>query len=214
MKSIALFLVVLMIWGVGLLAFTSRVEQSTPPQEPDAADGIVVLTGKSSHRIEAAMTLLERKKADRMLISGVDRNATRKDIRGVARAAQKVYDCCVDLGFEAANTVGNARETAQWADKHGFDRLIVVTADYHMPRSMLELHAAMPGVMLTPYPVSTTELDAQSWWKTGGGARRMILEYCKYLVILTREGFLKLGPKDHAPKDQGTADLGPPATGK
>jgi uncharacterized SAM-binding protein YcdF (DUF218 family) len=197
MKSIALFLVVLMIWGVGLLAFASRIAQSTPPQEPEAADGIVVLTGRSSYRIEAAMALLERRKAERMLVSGVDRNATRKDIRGVARAVQKVYDCCVDLGFEAANTVGNARETEQWAAKHGFKRLIVVTADYHMPRSLLELHAAMPTIALTPYPVATGELDAQGWWRTGAGARRMILEYCKYLVILTREGVLKLGPKDH-----------------
>jgi len=196
MKSIALFLVLLMIWAVGLLAFTSRVEHSTPPQEPAAADGIVVLTGRSGRRIEAAMALLERKKASRMLVSGVDRDATRNDIRSVARAADQVYDCCVDLGFEAVNTVGNAKETAGWARKHGFRKLIVVTADYHMPRSLLELRAALPGVSLVAYPVVTVELNAQTWWKTGAAARRMILEYSKYLVILTREGLLSLGPED------------------
>ena len=200
MKSIALFLVVVMIWAVGLLAFSSRIEQSTPPHEPPAADGIVVLTGKSSRRIEAAMSLLENGKARRMLVSGVDRDATRNDLRRVARAADRVYDCCVDLGFQAANTVGNAQETAGWARKRGFDSLIVVTADYHMPRSLLELRAAMPGVALTAYPVATDELDAQTWWRKGGGARRMIMEYSKYLVILTREGVLSLGPKDHEPE--------------
>lgn len=208
MKSIALFLVVVMIWAVGLLAFSARVEQSTPPLEPAAADGIVVLTGKSSRRIEAAMSLLENGKARRMLVSGVDRDATRNDIRRVARAADRVYDCCVDLGFQAANTVGNAQETAAWARMRNFDSLIVVTADYHMPRSLLELRAAMPGVTFTAYPVATDELDAQTWWRQGGGARRMILEYSKYLVILTREGVLSLGPADDTPQ----SDARPKAT--
>ncbi len=199
MKSIALFLVALMIWAVGLLAFSSRIEQSTPPHEPAVADGIVVLTGKSSRRIEAAMSLLENGKARRMLVSGVDRDATRNDIRRVARAADRVYDCCVDLGFQAANTIGNAEETAGWARRHGYRSLIVVTADYHMPRSLLELRSAMPGTPLTPYPVATDELDAKTWWRKGDGARRMIVEYSKYLVILTREGVLSLGPKDRDP---------------
>jgi hypothetical protein len=30
-KSIAALLIVVMVWFVGLLAFTSRVDQSTPP---------------------------------------------------------------------------------------------------------------------------------------------------------------------------------------
>ena len=63
-----------------------------------------------------------------------------------------------------------------------------------MPRSMLELSAAMPGVKLYPYPVRT-DLNAHRWWKTTSSARRMIVEYCKYLAILGREAFLGLGPK-------------------
>ena len=55
-----------------------------------------------------------------------------------------MFDCCVDLGFTAANTLGNARETAEWARAKGYSALILVTADYHMPRARLELRAAMP----------------------------------------------------------------------
>ena len=57
---------------------------------------------------------------------------------------------------------------------------------------------AMPRGEFTPYPVKTAELDAASWWKTSGSARRMILEYCKYLAVLAREAFLRLGPSEHA----------------
>ncbi len=102
------------------------------------------------------------------------------------------------MGFSAANTIGNARETAAWARAYGFRRLIVVTADYHMPRAILELRGALPEGRLQPYPVATDELDPRRWWRTAPGARRMLVEYCKYLVILTREAILSLGPKERA----------------
>jgi uncharacterized SAM-binding protein YcdF (DUF218 family) len=97
-------------------------------------------------RLEAATKLLEDGKGQRLLISGVNREATRADVLGVTKAGKPIYDCCVDLGFAAADTIGNARETAEWAKAKGYKSLIVVTADYHMPRSMLELRAAMPEV--------------------------------------------------------------------
>lgn len=197
MKTLAALLIALMIWGLGLLAFTGRVDLSTPAPEPPVADGVVVLTGASNIRLEAATRLLEEGKGKRLLISGVNREATRADVLTVTKAVKPIYDCCVDLGFTAANTVGNALETAEWARSKGYDSLIVVTADYHMPRSMLELRAAMPTVKLYAYPVKT-DLNAHRWWKTTSSARRMVVEYCKYLAILGREAFLGLGPKEKA----------------
>lgn len=200
MKSLAGLLVVLMIWTVGLMAFAARVDRSTPAPDPAAAEGIVALTGAASNqRIAAATRLLEAEKGKRMLVSGVNREATREDIRGLSRAARRLYDCCVDLGFTAATTLGNAEETAEWARANRYRSLIVVTADYHMPRALLELRAAMPGVELQAYPVATPVLDAASWWKSGGGARLMIMEYLKYLAILGRETLLSLGPRDEPP---------------
>lgn len=198
MKSLAALLILLMVWAVGLLAFSGRVEQSTPAQEPPVADGVVVLTGASNIRLEAATKLLEAGKGKRLLISGVNREATRDDVQGVTKAVKPIYDCCVDLGFAAANTVGNARETEEWAKAKGYHSLIVVTADYHMPRAMLELHAALPDTTLHAYPVATESLNAHRWWNKGSSARRMIVEYCKYLAILGREAFLGLGPKEEA----------------
>ena len=202
MKTLALILVTALIWAAGLLAFAIRVEQSTPAAEPEVADGIVALTGAGSNeRIAAGMRLLEAGKGDRMLVSGVNREASREDIRSVSRAVQLLYDCCVDLGFEAADTFGNAQETAGWVRARRYDSLIIVTADYHMPRAMLELGSALPGIELQAYPVATPSLDAERWWRTAGGARLMVMEYSKYLAILGRELVLRLGPKDEAPPE-------------
>jgi uncharacterized SAM-binding protein YcdF (DUF218 family) len=197
-KSVAALLILVMVWSLGLLAFTGRVRQSTPAPEPPVADAVVALTGASNIRLEAATKLLEAGKGKRLLISGVNREATRDDVQGVTKTVKPIYDCCVDLGFSAADTIGNARETAEWAEAKGYHSLIVVTADYHMPRALLELRATMPKAELYPYPVATESLNAHHWWRGGASARRMIVEYCKYLAILGREAFLKLGPQDPA----------------
>ena len=199
MKGLSALLVAAVIWAAGLLAFAERVERSTPAPQPPRADGVVALTGAGSNeRIGAAVELLADGKARRMLVSGVSREASREDIRVVSRAVRRLYDCCVDLGFDAANTLGNARETQEWARAMRFDSLIVVTADYHMPRAMLELRGAMPGKRLTPYPVETPVINSARWWRTTGAARLMVLEYCKYLAILGREAVLGLGPRADA----------------
>lgn len=201
MRGIAALAVLAMIWTFGLMAFAARVQHSTPAPAPAKAQGAVALTGaRSNERISAAVQLLESGKAKRLLVSGVNREASREDIRSLSRAARRVYDCCVDLGFEAATTLGNARETAAWAKSMRYDDLIVVTADYHMPRAMMELRAAMPDAKLQAYPVATSVMDAKRWWRTGRGARLMVGEYSKYLAILGREAVLGLGPKD-APED-------------
>jgi uncharacterized SAM-binding protein YcdF (DUF218 family) len=196
MKALAALLVIVMLWAVGLFAFAARISHSTPAADPGRAQGIVTLTGPSPARMEVGVSLLQEGRGQRLLISGVNRMNTRDSIRRAARSvAGPVYDCCVDLGFEAVDTIGNARETADWSRARGYDQLIVVTADYHMPRALLELKGAMPRARLIPYPVATDELNARAWWRNPRQARRLSLEYCKYLVILTREAVLGVGPR-------------------
>jgi uncharacterized SAM-binding protein YcdF (DUF218 family) len=198
MKSVAAFLVVALIWAAGLFAFAARVQQSTPQPKPAAADGIVVLTGANSNeRIAAAVELLAEHKGQRVLVSGVNRNISREQLRTASNTVRRLYDCCVDLGFTAADTVGNARETADWAKAMRYSSLIIVTTDYHMPRAMLELRAVLrpPAVTLQTYAVPTAPLKSRRWWRSPGAARLMVVEYSKYLAILGREAVLGLGPR-------------------
>jgi len=197
-RSVAAFLVVAAIWFSGLFAFAARVQHSTPPPAPTPADGIVVLTGAhSDQRISAALRLLEDGYGRRLLVSGVNRKTSREDIRRTTKAVRRLYDCCVDLGFSAYDTIGNARETADWARAMRFTSLIIVSADYHMPRAMLELTAVMrgTGVTLQAYPAATSALRSSRWWRNPGSARLMVVEYCKYLAILGRDAVLDLSPR-------------------
>ena len=198
MRLPALILLVALVWVGGLVVFGLHAAHSTPAPEPPASDGIVVLTGASLLRIEAATELLEQGLGQRLLISGVNPDVIRDQVRAATHGAGRAFDCCADLGFQAENTVGNARETADWAAYHHYRSLIVVTADYHMPRALLELRAALPQVTLHPYPVVTETLDVRRWWASPDSARRLTVEYCKYLAVLARSGWERV--KSIAPK--------------
>ena len=90
MRSLVALLVAALIWTAGLLSFTARIETSTPVAEPARADGIVALTGAGSNeRLAAAVNLLEDGKAQRMLVSGVNPEASREDIRTVSKAVRR-----------------------------------------------------------------------------------------------------------------------------
>ncbi|MBS0297471.1 MAG: YdcF family protein [Proteobacteria bacterium] len=211
MKALVAVLVVAVIWLGGLLAFADRVQRLAPPDPVPQADGIVALTGASDARIQEAMDLLRAGKGRRLLVSGVNKVVTRDQLKKVTSAPSSIYDCCVDLDFDATNTVSNAKFTADWARAKGYRSLIVVTSDYHVPRSMLELKGAMPEVQLTAYPIATPSLDAKRWWKSASGARFMTLEYCKYLVVLVRESVVSLGNKANKHAGPGSGPASDPA---
>jgi uncharacterized SAM-binding protein YcdF (DUF218 family) len=198
-RTLAALLVLALIWTAGLFAFAARVQQSTAQQpEPAAADGVVALTGANSNeRIAAAVQLLAEHRGRRVLVSGVNRDVTREQLQKATGAVRRLYDCCVDLGFTAADTVGNARETAEWARTMRYRSLTVVTSDYHMPRAMLELRAVLraPDFALQTYATPTAGLQSRAWWRSPGAARLLAVEYCKYLAILGREAVLGLGPR-------------------
>lgn len=150
------------------------------------AEGVVALTGGSDRVVEAA-ELLARGHAQRLLITGVNR-ATRGSV--LARrlpVSRDMFNCCVDLGYDALDTAGNARETADWARTRGITRsLIVVTSNYHMPRALAELSAALPGVTIYPFPVVSEHVNVADWARDADVARLIVSEYVKYLGSLMR----------------------------
>lgn len=193
MRTLAVVLVVALVWLAGLVAFADRARKAEPPATAPKVDGIVALTGASDERIATALNLLEQGKARRLLVSGVNTEVRREELRQVAGAPRRLYECCVDLGYDARDTLGNAQEIADWARDKRFESLIVVTSDYHMPRSLLEIRAAIPEAELFPYPVATELLDNRKWWRDQRTTRLITVEYCKYLAVLVRDLFIRLG---------------------
>jgi len=177
----------------GFVAFAASVADTRAPADV-RAEGIVVLTGGSA-RIDSALKLLADGHAQRLLISGVNPSVDLKALAGtIDKELEVALACCVDLGRDARDTVGNAAEARDWAKERGYTSLIVVTSDYHMPRSMAELAEAMPGVKLIAYPVTNPELHLADWWNNATAFGLLLREYGKYLLATARVKFAGAAP--------------------
>jgi uncharacterized SAM-binding protein YcdF (DUF218 family) len=196
---LALAAAALMAFALGFWGFARSVQQATPPDPFPEADAIVALTGGSTDRLTTAMALLGSGHGRRLLISGVNPKVTDKEMAALLHGGDKLFKCCVDVGRRAEDTLGNAAETAAWAKRNGFETLIVVTDNYHMPRSLAELRIAMPQTKLVPYPVKARISRAPVWQNDLGAAARLAGEYTKYLIIRVREALLALDSKSRAP---------------
>ena len=170
-------------WLGGFASFDRSARRAA--REPPKADAIVALTG-GADRIDTALGLLAAGQAPLLLISGVGRGTDLAELDRHAHLAPE-QAARVTLGRAATTTLGNAEETAAWVRAHGVHSLIVVTAGYHMPRALLEIGRALPGVDLYAVPVRPPALRGGVEFST---VRILANEYNKYLAVrlgLTRK---------------------------
>lgn len=174
---------VFVVTALGFPVFVWSLARSS--SEPGDADAIVTLTGGEG-RLQAALGLLDQNKGQRLLISGVHTDTSRAVLFEAAGGAPRRANCCVDLGRSAENTIGNAGETAVWIDMFHFKKIIVVTASYHMPRSLLELSAVRPETEFIAYPVFPDDIHLNDWWGDSYTSSVLAGEYIKFLAATVR----------------------------
>jgi uncharacterized SAM-binding protein YcdF (DUF218 family) len=154
--------------------------------DPDSAtDAIVVLTG-GSLRVEAGLQLLSAGKAKQLFVTGVHPGVEIADLLRASGQEPERVACCIALGHTAESTLGNALETAAFMRANDFRSLRLVTASYHMPRSLVEFARAMPGIAIVPNPVFPEIVRDEHWWRRPASLALVIGEYVKYVVTLAR----------------------------
>jgi len=174
--------IILLAVGFGWFIFNIAGDEVTLDTK---ADGIVALTGAAA-RIPDAIELLATDRGKRLLITGVHRATSSKEIARLTPLYSRYFACCIDLDRSALNTFGNALETKRWAQAHNFNSLIVVTSNWHMPRAMAELAHQLPDVTLVAYPVISEKVKTEPWWSNLDTARFLFAEYLKYVLALAR----------------------------
>jgi uncharacterized SAM-binding protein YcdF (DUF218 family) len=174
-----------LVGGFFLFISSLNSHYNAPPAK---ADAIVALTG-GAHRVADAIDLLSRGHGSRLLISGVNEMTGREEIARLNPGQRRLLECCVDLDYRARNTIGNAIETRRWIARHGFESIIVVTSNYHMPRTMLELENALPQVEKYFYAVVPSSIDTAAWWRDEVATRLLMLEYLKFIAAWGRTRF-------------------------
>ncbi len=181
----------LWIAGFGIFALNAMI--SAPQAKQDTTDAIVVLTG-GKNRIQEGLTLFANGRASHLFISGVFKDVTRREILSLWDGDHALPPCCITLGYEATTTSQNAQETRAWIQKHDYSSIRLVTGDYHMMRSMMELRHALPGIDIYAHPVQQSDLKHTSirYWEL------LFSEYHKSLYRFVPLLFTPRQPLDEA----------------
>ena len=162
---------------LGFFKFSLDISESGNSTRSPNADAIVVLTG-GPDRIRTGLELLENGEAKRLLITGVHPDTSDAAIRSNVHLELELFECCVEIDRLAQDTRQNAYYASMWVKNNNFKTLIVVTSNYHMPRSLLLMRRAMPDIKLIPFPVGSRHVSHFS----ASTFRINSSEYLKYLL--------------------------------
>ncbi len=175
-------LLVIALWAAGLLWFVSRIPTADMGAKLARYDAIIVLTG-GKERIPYALTLLEQDVSDVLFISGVFSDFSFQDLQGNIPEALRPR---IVYGKTARDTIGNAQETRDWLATTSHKRLLVVTANYHIPRTRLLFTHHLPEHDIT-YSAVEPPLFERGSWLTHDNSRRLVLsEYHKWIASWLR----------------------------
>ncbi len=177
-------MVAFFVLGAGFVFFADHVARLSTPRVAAKADAIIVLTGGQA-RLTAAVELLQSGKGKRLLITGVNPRTADVDLPAALGLDKALFECCVDFDT-AADTVANARESSRWIAERGYRDIIVVTNNYHMPRSLMEITRQADSVRLHPYPVVNADLGDGGWLQRPQAVRVLLTEYLKYVAAVSR----------------------------
>ncbi len=180
-------LVLLVALGLALASFQKFV-LTLPNDEtklPAPIDGLVVATG-GQLRIQKGVELLAGGKADRMLISGVGKGITKellKENLAISNHQAHFFDCCVEIEFAATDTHGNAQATFEWMQKPALDDILLVSANYHLPRAELIFKQYLPENSVYFQAVNPPDLKLSAWYSNWQTTRLLLKEYLKYIYV-------------------------------
>jgi uncharacterized SAM-binding protein YcdF (DUF218 family) len=184
MRMMLGFIIILFgIWVSGLAAFVHHMPTSTTTDDT-STDAIIVLTGGSG-RVAHGFELLARDKAHTLFISGVGKDTTLDDLLnkyGNESVREKVINNAahIILDYRAMSTHTNAYEAARFIRTQSLKSVRLVTANYHMPRSLIEFRSAVPDVQIIPDPVIPKTFHRGYWWKDDASRHLVLSEFHKY----------------------------------
>lgn len=180
-KFIIIFLLIVFAWILGLAYFNYTIN-SYKVDTTTKTDAIIVLTG-GRNRISEAVNLLNKGLAEKLFISGVQKDISLEEIQKAGVGTNTKGE--IALEDNSINTVENAIESSKWIKENHVKSIRLVTSNYHIPRSVSEFSVRNPKTKIIINPVYS-EYVSKDVWKNSGSFWLIFSEYNKYLYAFVR----------------------------
>lgn len=188
-RLLVCLLLIVMCWLSAFVWYITAIGKF-PVHPTEKGQAIVVLTGGGG-RVEYGFELLAQGRGDALFISGVNENVPLGAL--IAKAPQTMRSLLftisgqkIFIGRDARNTIGNAEESAEWVRQGNYKSILLVTADYHMPRSLIEFEQELPEVRLIPAAVITRDYRSPDWLSDNAIRNLLLSEFHKLIAARLR----------------------------
>ena len=174
-RVIILVALILILYFMSFINFLFNVDKNFTVK--NNINNIVVLTGNVG-RLAVGLDLMDNNINSRMLITGVAKGVKYSDIIK-NRDSKKDR---IDLGYNAQSTLGNALETALWIKERNINDIILITDNWHMPRTLLLFKASMPNREIVPYALKTVNFEFKEYLQFYNRTFFIYEEHMKYII--------------------------------
>lgn len=173
---------------LGAFVWFVQTMPSAPNTSIAQTDAIIVLTGGNG-RVERGLIALADGDAPVLFISGVGEHVTRYQMmtahaNRATRQRIAEQDGEIVLDYVASTTRSNADQAAEFVKERKLQSIRLITAAYHMPRSLLEFRIQMPDVEIVADPVFPPSFHRHNWWQDKATRNIVISEFGKYFAAL------------------------------
>ena len=159
---------------------------------------IVILTG-GTNRIKEGFEVIDKleKKSIanlKILVSGTGKGFTKLSLQEQLNVNfdLRLIECCVKLDSVSQDTYSNATETSKWVSENNIEEILLITSNYHIPRSILEFRNKMPNLKILFYPIKPKQHQINKWLKSFETFSLIFIEYCKYIIAYVRIKTLRI----------------------
>ena len=182
---------------IGLNSFKERI--LTLQKDPiNLSSKVVILTG-GTNRIKEGFEViykLDKKSISnlKVLVSGTGKGFSKLSLQEKLNPNFdfRLIKCCVELDGVSQDTYSNAVETSKWVSKNNIEEILLITSNYHIPRSILEFQNKMPNLKILYYPITPKQHQINKWLKSFETFSLIFIEYCKYIIANVRIKTLRI----------------------
>ena len=193
---IALLILIITYFLIELLHFKEKIIANE--KYPNKINtNIVILTG-GTNRIKDGFDIIKKfdeksKYKIKILVSGTGKGFTKLSLQNMLSPDfdLKLIKCCVELDAISQNTYSNAKQTWKWSIRNNIKEFILITSNYHMPRSILEFKNKMPNIRILTYPIKPRKHEINNWLNSFETFSLIFNEFCKFIISNIRINILK-----------------------